>query len=164
MVTLYIKEVKKVANITDKICKLRDILENKDYNQLKYSRKIIQDIFSEVHRNMARKSLDYSYQLEFTSQDLRELAQDISTAFKRWDDKLCPEKNIKTLLRTVEGGKLSFERFTNETIPYMTYRRDNIQILTELRSLLEYHSVFLYFLEEASGDELALKYTERVKR
>ena len=46
----------------------------------------------------------------------------------------------------------------------MTYRRDNIQILTELRSLLEYHSVFLYFLEEASGDELALKYTERVKR
>ena len=152
-----------MAKITDKICKLRDILENKDYNQLKYSQKLIADIFSEVHRNMARKSVDYSYQLEFTSQDLRELAQDISATFKRWDDKLCPEKNIKALLKTVSGGKLSFEHFTNETIPYMAYRRDYIQILTELRSLLEYHSVFLYFLEEASHDEFALKYTERVK-
>ena len=153
-----------MAKITDKICKLRDILENKDYNQLKYSQKLIADIFGEVHRNMARKSLDYNYQLEFTSQDLRELAQDISATFKRWDDELCPEKNIKALLKTVEGGKLSFEQFTNETLPYMAYRRDYIQILTELRSLLEYHSVFLYFLEEASGDELALKYTERVKQ
>lgn len=152
-----------MAKITDKICKLRDVLENKDYNQLKYSRKIIQDIFNEVHRNMARKSTDYSYPLEFTSQDLRELAQDISTTLKRWDDKLCPEKNIKALLKTVSGGKLSFEQFTDEAIPYMAYRRDYIQILTELRSLLEYHSVFLYFLEEASHDELALKYTQRIK-
>ena len=152
-----------MAKITDKICKLRDILENKNYKQLKYSQRLIADIFGEIHRNMARKSTDYSYQLEFTSQDLRELAQDISTTLKRWDDKLCPEKNIKALLKTVEGGKLSFKKFTNETTPYMAYRRDYIQILTELRSLLEYHSVFLYFLEEASNDELALKYTKRIK-
>lgn len=152
-----------MARITDNICKLRDILENKDYKQLIYSQKLIKNIFDEVHRNMARKSLDYNYQLEFTSQDLRELAQDISSTFKRWDDKLCPEKNIKGLLKVVEGGKLNFEQFTKETTPYMEYRRDNIQILTELRSLLEYHAVFLYFLEEASNDEFALKYTERVK-
>lgn len=152
-----------MAKITDKICKLRDILENKDYKQLLYCQKLIKDIFGEVHRNMSRKSTDYNYQLEFTSQDLRELAQDISTTFKRWDDKLCPEKNIKALLKTVEDGKLSFEKFTDETIPYMKYRRDNIQVLTELRNLLEYHAVFLYFLEEASNDELALKYTKRIK-
>lgn len=152
-----------MAKITDKICKLRDILENKDYKQLTYSYKLIQDVFGEVHRNMSRKSVDYSYQLEFTSQDLRELAQDISTTLKRWDDKLCPEKNIKALLKTVKGGKINFTHFTDESILYMKYRRDYIQILTELRSLLEYHSVFLYFLEEASQDELALKYTKRIK-
>lgn len=152
-----------MAKITDKICELRDILENKDYKKLIYSRKLIQDIFNEVHRQMGKKSLDYKYELEFTSQDLRELAQDISSTFKRWDDKLCPEKNIKGLLKTVEGGKLTFEPFTKEVTPYMEYRRDNVQILTELRSLLEYHSVFLYFLEEASNDEFALKYTKRVK-
>lgn len=152
-----------MARITDNICKLRDILANKDYKQLVYSQKLIKDIFNEVHRNMGRKSLDYDYQLEFTSQDLRELAQDISSTFKRWDDKLCPEKNIKALLKVVDTGKLNFEQFTKETTPYMEYRRDNIQALTELRSLLEFHSVFLYFLEEASNDELALKYTKRVK-
>ena len=150
-----------MAKITDNICKLRDILETKDYSKLKYSYKLIKDIFCEVHRHMAKKSVDYKYELEFTSQDLRELAQDISTAFKRWDDKLCPEKNIKALLKTVVGGKLNFEEFTNNTIPFMEYRRDNIQLLTELRSLLEYHAVFLYFLEETSKDKIALECTER---
>lgn len=152
-----------MARITDNICKLRDILENKDYPKLKFARGLFQSIFDEVHRNMARKADDYSYQLEFTSQDLRETAQAISDTLKRWDNVMCPEKNIKKLLKTVDNGKLSFDSFTNETLPIMALRRDHIQMLTELKSLLEYHSVFLYFLEEASQDKFALTYTQRLK-
>lgn len=152
-----------MTRIIDNICKLRDILGNKEYKKLIFSQKLIKDIFGEIHRQMAKKSVDYSHELDFTSQDLRELAQDIANTIKRWDDKLCPEKNIKALLKTVKDGKLSFEQFTNDTLPYMEYRRDNIQLLIELRSLLEYHSVFLYFLEEASNDRIALTCTERLK-
>lgn len=90
-----------MARITDNICKLRDILENKDYGKLKFARGLIQSIFDEVHRNMARKSVDYSYELEFTSQDLRETAQAIGDTLKRWDNIMCPEKNIKVLLKKV---------------------------------------------------------------
>ena len=152
-----------MAKITDNICKLRNILENKDYSKLKFARGLIQSIFDEVHRNIARKSVDYSYELEFTSQDLRETAQAISDTLKRWDSIMCPEKNIKRLLKNVNNSKLNFDEFTNETLPIMALRRDNIQLLTELRSLLEYHSVFLYFLEEVSDDKFALNYTQRLK-
>ena len=152
-----------MSNLIDKICKLRDILENKDYKKIVYCRKLIQDIFEEIHRNMARKAEDYSYELDFTSQDLRETAQAITDTFKRWDNIMCPEKNIKKLIKNVENGKLNLDIFTNETVPIMAFRRDNTQVLTELRSLLEYHAVFLYFLEEASQDKFALKYTKRLQ-
>jgi hypothetical protein len=152
-----------MSNIIDNICKLRDILEYKDYKNFGYIRNLCQSIFDEVHRHMGRKANDYSYQLDFTSQDLRETAQAISDTFKRWNNIMCPEKNIKKLLKEVNNGKLNLDSFTNATIPIMALRRDNAQILTELRSLLEYHSVFLYFLEEASQDKFALKYTQRLK-
>lgn len=152
-----------MAKVIDNICKLRDILENKNYGKLKYARGLIQSIFDEVHRHMARKSVNYSYELDFTSQDLRETAQAISDTLKRWDNIMCPEKNIKALLKSVNNGKLNFDKFTNDTLPIMALRRDNIQMLTELRSLLEYHSVFLYFLEEASNDKFALTCTKRLK-
>ena len=151
-----------MARIMDNICKLRDILEYKDYNKLKYAHGLIKSIFEEVHRNLARKAQDYSYELEFTSQDLRETAKAISDTFKRWDDELNPVKNIKHLLKKVENGKLNLDTFTQKTIPIMALKRDNVQALTELQSLLEYHSVFLYFLEEASNDRFALTCTKRL--
>lgn len=152
-----------MARITDNICKLRDILEYKDYNKLKYAHGLIKSIFDEVHRHMARKASDYSYELEFTSQDLRETAKTISDTLKYWDNIMCPEKNIKRLLKNVDNGKLNFDEFTNDTLPIMALRRDNIQQLIELKSLLEYHSVFLYFLEEVSQDKLALTCTKRLQ-
>ena len=53
-------------------------------------------------------------------------------------------------------------KFMEKTLPIMAYRRDYIQPLTELRSLLEYHAVFLYYIEEISPDDFARTYTERL--
>ena len=152
-----------MSKVIDNICKLRDILENKDYQKFGYIRQLCQNIFDEVHKHMRRKSEDYSYELDFTAQDLRETAQAISDTFKQWDNIMCPEKNIKKLIKNVADGKLDLNPFTEATIPVMALRRDNIQVLTELRSLLEYHSVFLYFLEEASNDKFALTCTKRIQ-
>ena len=145
----------------DNICKLLDILEYKQYDKLGYVRQLSQAIFDSVHRNIKRKVNDYSYELDFTSQDLRQTAQAITDTFKRWDNLMCPEKNIKKLIKSVKDKKLDLAPFINQTLPIMTYRRDYVQTLTELRNLLEYHSVYLYFLEEASNDEFALKYSKR---
>ena len=88
-----------MSKLLDNICKIRDILEYKQYNKLGYIRQLSQSIFDEVHRNIKRKASDYSYQLEFTSQDLRETAQAISDTFKRWDNIMNHEKKTKKSAR-----------------------------------------------------------------
>jgi hypothetical protein len=149
-----------MTKLLDNICKIRDILEYKQYNKLGYIRQLSQSIFDEVHRNIKRKAKDFNYQLEFTSQDLRETAQAISDTFKRWDNIMNPEKQTKKLAKNADGDRIDMNPFFEEVIPIMQYRRDYTQVLTELRSLLEYHAVFLYYLEEASEDEM-LKYIKR---
>ena len=157
-----------MTKLLDNICKIRDILEFKQYDKLGYIRQLSQSIFEEVHRNMARKSNDYNHELEFTSQDLRETAKAISDTLKRWEDIMNPTKQIKKLsknallLKEEKKKVINLNDYMAEVLPIMRYRRDYAPMLTELLSLLEYHSVFLYFIEEVSNDEFALKYTERV--
>lgn len=153
-----------MTKLQDNICALRDLIAKKEYSKLVYKKRLIQDVFKEIHRNMVRKVDDYGYQLDFTSQDLRELAQDIRGMFKSWSDGINPEKNIKQLAKLVDKtGKLNFAPYTEKTTEIMRWRRDNMQVLIELLNLIEYHAVFLYYTEIASNDEFALNFTERIK-
>ena len=120
-----------MSKLLDNICKIRDILEYKQYNKLGYIRQLSQSIFDEVHRNIKRKVKDYSYELEFTSQDLRETAQAISDTFKRWDNIMNPEKQTKKLAKNAKDSKIDLNPFFEEVIPIMQYRRDYTQVLTE---------------------------------
>lgn len=157
-----------MSKIQDNICKLCDILDKKDYDKLGYTRQLSQAIFDELHKYMTRKSKDNKYELDFTSQDLRIAAKSISDAFKRWDDIMNPEKQIKRLskemlvIKEEKKKVIDMNKYMERVLPIMRYRRDYAQGLNELRSLLEYHAVFLYYLEEVSNDEFALKYTERL--
>lgn len=148
----------------DSICFMRDVLEYKQWEKLPYCRKHMTRIFNDVHRHLKKKSENYKHELDFTAQDLRELAQAISDTFKRWDTELSPEKNIKRMKKeNLKDNTIDLEPYLNRSLPIMTLRRDYVQELTELRSLMEHHSVYLYFLEEASRDEFALRCTERFK-
>ena len=157
-----------MSNLLDRICKIRDILELKQYDRLGYVRQLATKIFDEVHIQMTRKSKDYNYELDFTSQDLRETAKAISDTLKRWDNVMNPEKQIKKLSKNAliikeERKKvINLNNYMDEVLPIMRYRRDYTQVLTELLSLLEYHAVFLYYIEDVSNDEFAIKYTQRV--
>lgn len=157
-----------MSKIIDNICKIRDILEidvlqKRNYNKLVYQCSLFQSVFNEMHRHLARKASDYSYELDFTAQDLRELATSIRAVLKHWETLMSPEKNIKALKKEIsDEGKLSLEDFTNSKIPIMAARRDNVQMLYELLNLCEFHSVFLYYLEYAANDKFAIENTERL--
>ena len=151
-----------MSKIIDNICKLRDALASKEYSKLIFLRPLFQAVFDEMHRHLVRKTKDYSYNLDFTSQDLRELAKDIRSLLKKWETEMSPEKNIKALYKSVKDQRIDFDSFTKAKVPIMAARRDNIQMLYELLNLAEYHSVFLYYLEIASSDEFAMNYTERL--
>lgn len=151
-----------MSNLLNRICKIRDILELKQYDRLGYIRQLSTKIFDEVHIQISRKSKDYNYKLDFTAQDLRETARAITDTFKRWDNEMCPDKNIKKIKKEIKDGKIYIDKFMENKLAFMRYRRDYTQVLIELRSLLEYHSVYLYFLEYAANDEFAIKCTERL--
>jgi hypothetical protein len=156
-----------MTKLLDRICELRDILEQKKYNELGRARMLCDSLFKELHLHMTRKSKDYSYELDFTSQDLRETAKAIGDTLKRWDDIMNPTKQIKKLSRNALLLKEEKKKVTilnnnmDEALPIMRYRRDYAPILTGLLSILEYHAVFLYFIEDVSNDEFSIKYTER---
>ena len=157
-----------MSNLLDRICKLRDILEKKQYDKLKYIRQLEPAIRDEVHHNIARKSEDYNHELVFTSQDLRETAKAISDTLKRWEDIMNPTKQIKKLSKNAllfkeEHKKvINLNNYMDEVLPIMRYRRDYAHSLITFKSLLEYHAVFLYYIEDVSDDNFAINYTERV--
>lgn len=150
-----------MTKLLDKICKIRDLVTAKDYGKLRFYNMEILKLKEEIHRHIAKKTKDYKHELDFTNQDLRELAKDIHSLLKKWDTAMCPEKNIKKLLKTLENGQIDMNIYYEQTIPIMTARCQNIQALMELLSLIEYYGVYLYMLEEASNDKFALEYTER---
>lgn len=150
-----------MSNLIDNICKIRDILEYKRDEELKKALPLFKSVFNELHRHIAKRSKDPSHETDFMSQDLRELSESIRATLNRWNTQMNPEKNIKALKKTIVDGKLDLSAFTEEKTKYMRYRRDFTQMLVELLNLCEFHSVFLYFLEEQQNDEFALKHTDR---
>lgn len=148
-----------MTRLLDNISKLRDILEYKQDSKLVYSHKIINSLTEELTRQAVKKARDYSYEIEFTSQDLRELAKDIRDTFKRWEYQTNPERLIKKF-RGVE--KVDLTEVNANLDKYLHYRSENIVPLTRLLGICEGYGIILYFMELDAGDEFAIKYTERL--
>ena len=167
-----------MTKLQDAICRLRDFFENNDIyyisKKLPYQRALIQLVFTYVHKRLDKRAEEYEtvkfdkefnikQELDFTSQDLRELAQDIRNVFKKWENEMSPEKNIKALKKQItDKGQLNFHDFTEQKIIIMTARRAFVQPMLELLNMLEFYGVYLYYLEIASKDEFAVKCTERL--
>lgn len=150
-----------MSNLLDNICKIRDILEYKRDDELKKALPLFRSVFNELHRHIAKRTKDAKHETDFMSQDLREMSASIRATLNRWNTQMNPEKNIKALKKTIVDGKLDLTEFAEEKLKYIKYRREYTQMLVEFLNLCEFHSVFLYFLEEQQNDEFALKHTDR---
>ena len=152
-----------MTQVIDRICKLRDAVTSKNDNKLVFYHGIVDRLADELKRHLQKKVDDYDYELDFTSQDLRELAQDIRSMFKRWETTMDPEKNIKHIYKNdVKGEHLTLQPHFDKVLPVITARRDNTAKFTELLSILEHFGVVLYYFEIAAEDEFAVNYTERL--
>lgn len=152
-----------MTQVMEKICKLRDIVTCKQDNKLIYHHGTINKLKEELKRHFIKKVENPSYELDFTSQDLRELAKDIRSMFKRWDMIMNPEKNIKSIHKTdLIGEKITLHPHFEKVMPIINARRDNVLIFTNLLSQIEHYAVVLYYWEIASNDEFAINFTERL--
>ena len=148
-----------MTRLIDNICKLRDVLESKQDRKLVFYHKLINDLTEEISRQATQKARDYNYCLEFTSQDLRELAKDIRDTLKRWSDAVIPEKLIKKYGK--DKTEIDLNTMTDKIGEVLRYRADNIEVLTRLQGICEGQVAILYFMELASGDKTA-ELTERL--
>lgn len=142
----------------DKICYLRDLLEKKQDKKIIFNHMVINTLIEDLTRHAKKKAENYSYEIEFTSQDLRELAEDIRNTFKRWEYQTNPERIIKKF-----KGKTDIDLSeVNKTVgEYLSYRTANIMPLTRLLGICEGFGIILYFMELDADDETA-KLTERL--
>ena len=152
-----------MTQVIDKICKLRDAVTSKNDNKLVFYHGIVDRLCIDLKRHLQKKVDDYSYELDFTSQNLREWTKNIRSICKRWDSKINPEKNVKYIHKNdIKDGNLTLQPHFDKVLPVITARRDNISKFTELLSLCEHFGVVLYFCEIATEDEFAINYTERL--
>lgn len=147
-----------MTKLLDKICYIRDLLEQKQDNKLVYNHKIMNDLFEELARQSRFKAKNYSYEIDFTAQDLRELAEDIRNTFKRWEYQTNPERIIKKFKGQTE---IHLEEVNNTMDKYLSYRTINALPLIKLLNMCEGIAVILYFMEIDANDETA-KLTERL--
>lgn len=155
-----------MSRTLDMICRCRNILADKSLKGLRIftsNGSLFDKTTTAITFQMDKKAKDYNRDLDFTSQDLMEFAEDIKKVLKRWENEMVPQKNIKALLKTVVDGKLNLDPFCKEKCEVMSLRADTIEGLVRTLSILEYDAVYLYFLEEASRDTFALKHTKRFK-
>lgn len=147
-----------MAKLLDKICYLRDLLENKQDDKLVFNHGIINSLIDEITRQAVKKAKDYKHEIEFTSQDLRELAEDIRNTFKRWDYQVNPERVIKKFKGQTN---IDLSEVNDNLNKYLSYRIQNALPLLRLQGLCEGQSIVLYFMELDADDETA-KLTERL--
>lgn len=156
-----------VARIIREICKIRDILTSGDDKKISDPRYadasgLYERTSWKLREVIKKKSIEPDYELDITSQDLRELAEDIKAVFKRWETELDAETNIKWLLTCIDDKRnLDLNPYIAKAMPLMVARVNTSRYLVGLLNIAEYMAVFLYMLELSTGDEFALKFTER---
>lgn len=147
-----------MTKLLDKICFVRDLLEQKQDEKLKFNHTVINTLIDDLTRQAVKKSKDYNHEIEFTAQDLRELAEDIRNTFKRWEYQTNPEKIIKKFKNQTE---IDLSKVNDTLEKYLNLRTTNVLPLTRLLGICEGFALILYFMELDADDKTA-KLTERL--
>lgn len=93
------KTDKVVSNLALKICKLRDILEEKDFNKILANLNLFTTVEFEVKRQLNKYIRDTSHELDFTYQDIKALSDEAFSFIQNYQQKFLFDKYYKTLMK-----------------------------------------------------------------
>lgn len=155
-----------MVRVLKEICRVRDILISGDDKLISNpwnsdSSGLYEKTAKKIKEVVGKKYSDRDYELDITSQDLRELAGDIKAVLKRWDDTLNAEENIKELMEQAAEKRLNLGTYLDKALPVMCARVDASKQLLNLLNIAEYAAVIIYLLEVCTNDAFALQFTER---
>lgn len=151
-----------MATVIGDICKIRDILVSDNDRLIAVSHVKYQQLADKIRNAINKKTEEPKYEMDFTAQDLREMADEIIIVLKRWEKFLDAKNQTSWFLTKIKenDGKANVKEYIKIIVPYLRGRF----MLVALHSLCIYTATMLYLIEESDNDEFAIKYTERIKR
>ena len=132
-----------MATAIDNICKIRDLFEEGSYSKILSALGIFRSTYSLVNRNIERFIKDDNHQIDFSANDLIEVAIECKSFLSRLNQRVNPVKMVGEIMKPDE--------ITNETVRAFTFEYTDIfsmiGYLTEFHNIMSYTASLLKVLE-----------------
>jgi len=136
---------KLVTNLLDNICLCRDMIERGNMNELTVKIYIFDIVANEVKRQVNKYIDDKNHELDFTTQDLYELSDEIHHFLKKLEPEFDYDSIMKRISTYVIVNDSVIEKETNRLADYMYVDRK----LRECYKLLSYLAMILQLWTES---------------
>ena len=129
-----------MSNLTDKLIKVRTLLDNGDVNEILKGIGLFQPLYDECKRNVNRFCKDDNHKLTFCSGDLQDLAESCKIVLGNLNQRVNVGKMLKEVDRLEVVNDQTMGEFTKDycDISYLIAR------LTEFHLILYFYQNILY--------------------
>lgn len=134
----------KVTNLIQNIGKCRDLLAAKEFKNILKNIHLFKTVYQEIMRNVDKYIQNNKHELDFTYNDIQELADEILNYIKNYQSKFTFKRFKEELLKNkIINDKVLIE-FQKEKCDYMYVDRE----LREVYKILSYLALSVYLIEE----------------
>lgn len=123
-----------MTNLIDNICKIRDLLTEKDYKKITSGIGLFRKTYLDVNRNIERFIKDDNHYLDFNSYDLLEMSMECKELLGELNNQI----NVNKMVKEITKG----ESITNESVREFTLKYADIYVM--VAHLTEFHNVISY--------------------
>lgn len=134
----------KVTNLIQNIGKCRDLLATKEFKNILKNIHLFKTVYQEIMRNVDKYIQNNKHELDFTYNDIQELADEILNYIKNYQSKFTFKRFKEEILKNkIINDKVLIE-FQKEKCDYMYVDRE----LREVYKILSYLALSVYLIEE----------------
>ena len=145
----------------DNICKIRDLITVGDYKKILSGLGLFKLTYSLVNRNIERFIKNDNYQLDFTSDDLLEMAAECKVFLSNLNHQINAKKMVDNILKLDSITDITVRNFTCKYADIFTM----VAHLTEFHNIIAYSASLLKVLEmQYSQGELDFVVIDAIKK
>lgn len=134
----------KVTNLIQNIGKCRYLLSKKEFKSILKNIHLFKTVYQEIMRHVDKYIQNNKYELDFTYNDIQELADEILNYIKNYQSKFTFKRFKEELLKNEIINDKVLTEFQKEKCDYMYVDRE----LREVYKILSYLALSVYLIEE----------------
>ena len=134
-----------MTKLLDKICATRDLLITKDISKIRAKLIPTHRLTDEIKRQVKKFGSDVEhYKLDFTSDDLFEMAEEVKAVITVCERYINPKTRLKKFQEHKTIDDKIFLEYTNTNADHIAVRA----VMTEMHSLLCFFGIYINLLEK----------------